>query len=101
MNTKDKQRLNVATNGNSSNDSGSTTSTTAKHPNQHIEAIANRTSDEFIEVAASLTRAKIAEKLRDGTFTAAVFAVPESEENFIYTLPYGSPVNVLSGALEQ
>jgi hypothetical protein len=48
-----------------------------------------------------LTRAKIAEKLRDGTFTAAVFAVPESEENFTYTLPYGSPVNVLSGALEQ
>jgi hypothetical protein len=99
MTTAEQTRLkNAAKNG--SNDNGNQPAA-AKHPNKHIEAIANRTSDEFIEVAASLTRAKIAEKLRDGTFTAAVFAVPESEENFIYTLPYGSPVNVLSGALEQ
>lgn len=77
------------------------TPTAAEHPNKHIEAIANRTSDEFIEVAASLTRAKITEKLQDGTFTSLVFAVPESEANFIYALPIGSNLKALNGVTEQ
>lgn len=102
MTTAEQKRLNKTTN-NGSNGNGKTTNATtaAKHPNKHIEAIADKTSDEFLEVAAALTRAKITEKLQDGTFTSKVFAVPESEENFIYALPCGSPVNVLSGATEQ
>ena len=99
--TAEQRRLSKnATNGNGKTPNPTATDT-GKHPNRHIEAIANTTSDEFIAAAAALTRAKITEKLQDGTFTAAVFAVPESEENFTYALPYGSPVNILSGVTEQ
>lgn len=93
MTTAEQKRLKTA------NNNGSTT-TAAQHPNKHIEAIANKTSQEFVQVAADLTRQKIREKLSDGTFTSLVFGGCETEENFTYSLPFGSSVNVLSGATE-